>query len=151
MSELPDPSPSPQEVGSGRRDEVTAWLEYAQQVLSVGITSVQLLHAEMLLAISSAKRLFLITLLMLPVALLAWIGLTLLLAWICHQVTALYFQQPQLALGVAILVFLLQQLMAVFLLYRITIQYRRNLSLPVTRRHLHEFTEGLRNGTHSTE
>ncbi|MGB4246308.1 MAG: hypothetical protein WBJ75_01215 [Pseudohongiellaceae bacterium] len=151
MSELPDPSPAPQEADAGRRDELAAWLDYAHQVTEVGVTAVQLFHAEVRLALSSARRLFIILALMLPVVLLAWVGLTVLLAWVGHQVTGLYFQKPQLAMGVAIMVFLLQQLMAVFVMYRISVQYRRNLSLPVTRRHVQEFTEGLRNGTRSTE
>lgn len=147
MSDLPDPVPAPQEAGAGRRDELSAWLDYAHQVMHVGITSLQLLHAELSLSVSSAKRLFLITLLMLPVVLLAWIALTVLVAWLGHQVVAVYFQQSQLALGVAILLFLLQQVLAVFVLYRISIQYRRNMTLPVTRRHFQDFAEGFRRGT----
>jgi len=151
VSELPDPSPAPQEAGAGRHDELSAWLDYARQVSVVGVTAVQLFHAEVRLALSSARRLFIILVLMLPVVLLAWIGLTVLLAWVGHQVTALYFQMPQLAVGVAILMFLLQQLLAAFVMYRISIEHRRNLSLPVTRRHVQEFTEGLRSGTRSAE
>ncbi|MDP1931149.1 MAG: hypothetical protein Q8L60_06815 [Gammaproteobacteria bacterium] len=151
MSESPEsPTPS-REGGSAGRDELAAWFNYARQVSQVAVTAVQLLHAEARLAISSARRLFIITAVMLPIVLLAWIGINVLFSWIGYQLTAQYFQQPQLALGVAIVVFLVQQLLAAFVLYRISIQYRHNLSLPVTRRHLQEFTEGLRSGTRSTE
>jgi len=138
-----NPPPEPEApVGSGG-SEIKAWLDWAQQLTVAGGTLSKLALLELRLAVGDSGRLFAVGLLMLPLLFLAWIGLSVLLAWLAYLAV--------LSVTVALITFLLIQVVALIGLLMACKQYRKSLSLPATRRNLQNFMERARDGSPSAE
>lgn len=124
-------------------NELKAWLDLLQQAAAAGSALSKLAMLELRLALADGRRLILLTLLILPLLVLAWMGLSVLLGWLAYQ----YSQSVTLGLGM----FLAVQLITLATLLAVCRRYRKSLSLPVTRRHLQSYLEGSRNGAQATE
>lgn len=114
--------------------EAEAWLAMGQQALGVGGKFSRLLQVELQLAAADGARLVLLGLLMVPLALLAWVGLSVLLAWLVYDATA------HVALG--LVGFLGLQLLAMLGLLLLARRYRESLRFPASRRQWRAMTGG---------
>jgi len=126
------------------RSETDAWQDWLKDLARVSSTLSQLAAAEMRLAASDLRRYFLLSLLMLPVMLLAWIGFSVLLAWLAYN----FSTYPAAGFGT----FFLLQLLVLFYMRKLLARYRSSLSLPVTRRQLKLMLEdgGIASGKSDT-
>ena len=127
MREEP-PGPENTQQREGREDEFETWLRWLQELTEVGTGLSRLAAAEVRLATSDLKRFFVLSLLILPVALLAWCGFGVFLGWIAYELSGL----PVMGFGT----FLVLQLLALLLMRARLASYRRNMRLPVTRKQI---------------
>ena len=124
-------------------DELNAVLDWARQVSATGRAYSRLFGLELRLAVADSGRLLVVGLLMLPVAILAWIGLGVLLAWLVYQYS--------LSVGFALASFFLLQLTVLVALALACRRYSKSLSLPATRRHLNALLTEIRDEPSTTE
>ncbi|MFA5495526.1 MAG: hypothetical protein WC247_12170 [Porticoccaceae bacterium] len=124
-------------------DELKAWLEWLEQAVAAGGTLSRLAALELRLAVASSGRLLVLALVILPLVVFAWLGLSVLLGWLAFQYS--------LSVSVGLGTFLGVQLAALAALGWGCLRYRRRLSLPATRRHLQAFREGLQRGAQTTD
>lgn len=132
-SQQPPPSPQEQAPQEQAPEEHTPEEQaQAKQQAALGTLSrsyfsglLELLKLESKQALAAIPALLLLGLLMLPLALLAWIGASVLVAYLA------YSAHPSMAL--AITVFLLIQLLAIYLLKRRLETYVQRLKLPHSR------------------
>jgi hypothetical protein len=108
------------------------WLRLLQLSADVGADLGQLAVLELRLALASLGRMLLLAIAFLPLALLAWLGMSGLPAVLCYEFSG------SLALG--LLVFLALQLLALWALVTAWARYRKTLALPRTRRQLQSFS-----------
>jgi hypothetical protein len=142
MSEIPgeqrpgavDPAGQQQDV----QDELKDWLEWGKQAAETGKDFAALGWAELRLAMGDAKRIAILGLAMLPLALLAWIGLSVLLGWLA------YVPSDSVAVGLA--VFLAVQVIPILIMLMMIKGYSKSLSLPATKKHMQAFKEAFRDG-----
>jgi len=125
------------------QDELKAWVELLQQAVAAGATLSQLAMLELRLALADGGRLVALGLVMLPLALLAWLGLSVLIGWCVFQWAA------SVALGIG--AFLAVQLVTLGILGAACARYRKSLSLPATRRHLRQFMESVKPDAQATK
>ncbi len=124
-------------------DELQAWLDWGRGLALMGDAFSRLLRAELRLALVDARRLALVTALVVPVAVFAWLGLSVLIAWLG------YLASDMVVLGIA--TFLLVQCVALLAMRWLTRRYVRSLGLPHTRAHLRAVMEGFEQyGTQGT-
>jgi hypothetical protein len=114
------------EETQGTADEVAAWLSLGAGAGTVLQQFLLLLRLEARLAVGDAGRLVAVLALMLPLALLAWVGLSVLLAWL------VFSGSGSVALGIT--GFLAVQVVAMLLLALAARRFQRSLSFPATRR-----------------
>ncbi len=142
MSTVPDDNrPGSGDPASADPDSHTGpseWLEWAKQAATTGGDFFKLMFAELGLAISDAKRIAVLGLAMLPLGLLAWIGVSVLLAWLA------YVPSESVALG--IVVFIAVQVVPILVMLGMIKKYSKSLSLPATSRQIQAFKEGYQNG-----
>lgn len=129
----------PDQFGSGTQSEpaateaqLQAWAALLQQTLATGRQLSELLQLELKLAVGDGLRLLGVVLTMASLAILAWLGLSVLLAWLA------FLGSGSVALGLA--GFLVVQLLALLLLWRAARVFQRSLGLPATRRQLRAMT-----------
>jgi len=134
-----DPSAQDKDV----QDELKDWLEWGKHAAETGKDFASLGWAELRLAMSYAKRIAVLGLAMLPLALLAWIGLSVLLAWLA------YVPSGSVALGLA--VFLAVQVIPIMIMLMMIKGYSKSLSLPATKRHIQAFKEAFRDGAKASD
>lgn len=125
------------------QDELKAWVELLQQAVAAGATLSQLAMLELRLALADGGRLVALGLVMLPLALLAWLGLSVLIGWCVFQWAA------SVTLGIG--AFLAVQLVTLGILGAACARYRKSLSLPATRRHLRQFMESVKPDAQATK
>ncbi|MEQ8515450.1 MAG: hypothetical protein RIC38_07585 [Chromatocurvus sp.] len=123
-------SPSPDEAESRDTDgvevQLQAWLALGAQALTVVDRLSTVLRLELGLALADAKRLLLVLLAMIPLALFAWLGLCVMLAWLAYAASA--------SVGLGLATFLALQIGTLLLLLRAARRFQRSLGLPATRR-----------------
>lgn len=125
--------------------ELKSSLEWLEQAALAGGDLVRLAGLELRLAAGDSARLLVLGLAMIPLALLAWIGLSVLLAWL---VFAWLGSQ-----ALAIASFIVVQLLAIGILLAYCRKFARSLSFPATSRHwnaLKEHSHGTQ-GTAETD
>jgi hypothetical protein len=105
---------------------LTAWLSLGAEAGTVFQQFLALLRLEARLAVGDAGRLLAVFALMLPLALLSWVGLSMLLAWL------VFSGSGSVALGIT--GFLAVQVVAMLLLALAARRFQRSLSFPATRR-----------------
>ncbi|MFV0276328.1 MAG: hypothetical protein ACK5HY_03975 [Parahaliea sp.] len=126
---VPPPDPSP-------RDQ--SLLELFQLLADTGADLGQLTLLELRLAAQNLGRMVVLALLFLPLALLIWLGFSLLPALALYQASGSLVQ--------AAAVFLFIQLAALGLLCLLWLRYRRSLRLPRTREQVKALGAGLDRG-----
>lgn len=119
-------------------DELDAWKRWWQSLGETASLFFALARAEFSLAAEDARRLLILLLLAIPLAILAWIGLGVLAATIVYRFTAL----PEVAAGT----FLLLQLLPLLVIAWLVRRYQRSLQLPRTRKHLKRLMEDIQHG-----
>lgn len=119
------------------------WSDWIKQATEAGSNLAELFSLEIKLAVSDAGRMLCLLLLALPIALLAWLSLSGLLAWIVVDYSS------SVTLGLA--AFLLLQLGVLLSLRLLWKRYKRSLSLPLTREHLQSFMGGAQTANLQTE
>ncbi|MBM69107.1 MAG: hypothetical protein CME43_06475 [Haliea sp.] len=135
-----DPEESSAGTRTGVEAELRNWQKFLEQAVEAGNQFSRLVALELKLAAGDAGRLILVVLAIVPLVILAWLGLTLLLAWQAYAST------QSVALGLA--VFTLLQLLTLGWLWTAARRYARTLALPVTRRQLRTMM-GADNGAES--
>jgi len=127
----------------GVTDELKAALDWFRQLAGLGGAYSRLFALELRLALGDARRLLILGLLMIPVALLAWIALGALLSWL------VYGYSRSVTWGLT--AFFLIQTLTLAGLALTCRRYVASLSLPATRRHLHDLLAETRDETHPSE
>lgn len=140
-----DESPVPRQssLADELTDELKASLDWLRQVSGVGSAYSRLFALELRMALGDSGRLLALGLLMVPVALLAWIGLVILLAWLVYQYS--------LSVTFALATFFLLQVVVLIVVALACRRYAKSLSLPATRRHLNALLAETRDEPSPTE
>lgn len=121
------------EYSAAAQRELQAWLSLVQQVMATGSRFRTVLGLELKLALGDSRRLILVSLAMIPLLLLAWLGLSVLAGWLVYLVS------HSVALG--LVGFVVVQLVALLWLRRAAKVYGRSLGLPASRRQLQAIME----------
>lgn len=120
-------------------DQLQVWASWLDQAGAICSDIVELLQLELRLALSSSKRLLILILLFVPLLMLAWMGVSLLLSW------QVYLLNMSVTLG--LLAFCLIQILGLVAIVVSWNHYKKSLSLPLTRQHIHQLIEGEHNET----
>ncbi|WP_185267728.1 hypothetical protein [Halopseudomonas xiamenensis] len=118
--------------------ELKSSLEWLEHAALAGGDLVRLAGLELRLAAGDSGRLVVLGLVMLPIALLAWIGLSVLLAWLVFA----WLGSQALAIGTFIVV----QVVALGIMAAYCKKFAKSLSFPATNRQLKALKEQV-NGT----
>lgn len=135
---MSDDSARPATAGVERAasvDVAEAWMLLLRQLANAGGLLSTLALAELRLAAGDLRRAVLVSLLILPVLLLAWLGTAALLCWAAFTLSG--------SAVAALAVFVVLQLLALVWLRSLLAAYRRNLTLPATRQQLKLILEDL--------
>lgn len=125
-----------------RQLEIDAWLRWLADLRDAGSALLRLLAAELRLASSDLKRFLLLSLLVLPLVVLAWLGLALFLSWIVYALTG--------SLGGGFAGFFLLHVGILLVIRRQLKRYKQRMSLPETRKYIGVITEELRRAPERT-
>ncbi len=135
-----DPPPDAAVAGSPPRkseflDELDRARQLASQVSSWGGSMLGLARLELQLAAQCLPRIFALAMALLPLAGLAWVSLSLLLAWLAYVATGI------VAVGLTV-IFLLQLLMIALCLRKLK-KLRAESAFRETRAQWHQFFDGF--------
>ncbi len=130
-----------QPAGQSLSGELKSSLEWLEHAALAGGDLVRLAGLELKLAAGDSGRLLLLALAVVPVVLLAWIGISVLLGWL----VLLWLGSGTLA----IITFILVQLLAMGVMAVYARKFARSLSFPATSRQLQALKEQL-NGAQDT-
>lgn len=115
-------------------ESLEAWTSWLQQSAVIGHDILHLLRLELQLAFKDSKRLLVLALLFIPVAMLAWIGFSVLSAWLIYSVNT------SVAQGLlAFFAFQITGLLALIFGWK---HYRKSLRLPMTTEHVGRLLKG---------
>ncbi|WP_339671164.1 hypothetical protein [Dasania marina] len=132
MSESPDAENSNDKAENTEQlAALQVWASWLQQSAAMGSELLQLLQLELRLAIKDSKRLFVLALLFVPLLILAWLGFTVLLAWLVYLVNASMTQ--------GLLTFLALQIAGLGIIAMAWQHYKKSLRLPLTTQQLRDF------------
>lgn len=136
-------STQPQDERANQPDDTSdepleIWSDWIKQATEAGSNLAELFALEIKLAVGDAGRMFCVLLLALPVVFLAWLGLSVLLAWVVVDYSG--------SVTPGLVTFLLLQLGVLLSLRLLWKRYKRSLSLPLTREHLQSFMGGVQTG-----
>tara|TARA_R110000782_G_scaffold23885_3_gene62099 strand:- start:203 stop:646 length:444 start_codon:yes stop_codon:yes gene_type:complete len=147
MSEIPgetnlnsgDPGRSP-ETG---QDEIQAWADWFSHAASAGGDLAKLAAMELRLALGDTGRIVALVLVAVPLLLLAWIGFSVLVAWLLFL--------PTLSVVAAIGAFLVVQLIPLGVIWWSIKRYGKSWSFTATRDHIRAFKEGAERAAKTTD
>ncbi|WP_019528685.1 hypothetical protein [Dasania marina] len=132
MSESPDAGSSNNNAENTEQlAALQVWASWLQQSAAMGSELLQLLQLELRLAIKDGKRLFVLALLFVPLLILAWLGITVLLAWLVYLVNVSVTQ--------GLLAFLALQIAGLWIITLAWKHYKKSLRLPLTTQQLRDF------------
>lgn len=120
---------------SQSRVELEDWQKWLENLREAGAALLRLASAELQLAAGDLRRFLLLSLLVLPVAILAWLGFALFLSWVAYSVSG--------SLGAGFAGFFLLHFFILLAIRQLMVRYRKSLSMPLTREHLGEIMEAL--------
>ncbi len=123
--------------------ELEDWLKWFGNLRDAGAALLRLAAAELQLAAGDLRRFLLLSLLVLPVGFLAWLGLALFLSWAVYSASG--------SLGAGFAGFFLLHFAILLVIRQRLARYRKSMSLPVTRDHLGEIVEELRRAPQRTD
>lgn len=115
-------------------DEMNALMGWLQSAASTGSEIFDLFKLEVRLAVTDVKRLILLSKLLVPMLVLAWMSLSAVLAW--H----VYLLNISVSQGLLFLCCL--QFLGLFGVTFGLKYYQKSLTLPLTRQHIRRFVEG---------
>lgn len=115
-------------------DEASVFMAWLQSAATTGSDIVDLFQLELRLAITDVKRLMLLAKLLMPILVLAWMCLSSVLSW--H----VYLLNSSVTQGLWFLCIL--QFLALLMIVIGLKVYQKNLTLPLTRRHIKQFIDG---------
>jgi uncharacterized membrane protein YqjE len=147
MSEIPgetnlqsgDPGKGP-EPG---QDEIQAWLDWFKHAVSAGGDLAKLARMELSLALGDTKRIVLLALVAVPLIVLAWMGLSVMAAWLVFL--------PVQSVAAAIGVFIAVQIIPLVIIGWSIKRYRKSWAFAATREHLQAFKEGAESAAKTTD
>ncbi|MBL4832755.1 MAG: hypothetical protein JKY26_02180 [Pseudomonas sp.] len=147
MSEIPgetnlhsgDPGRGPE----AEENELQAWLEWFKHAGAAGADLAKLARMELSLALGDTKRIVLLGLLAIPLAVLTWLGLSVLIAWLCYI--------PTQSVSAAIGMFIGVQVVPLLLIAMSVKRYRKSWAFAATREHLKAFKEGAESAAKTTD
>lgn len=113
-------------TAAGLEEELRGWLELAVEAFETGNQFSRLALLELKLAAGDSARLLILALAAVPLVILAWLGLSVLLAWLAYSTLG------SIPLGLAC--FTLIQVLALLVMGLAAKRYARSLALPATRR-----------------
>lgn len=120
----------------GVKSDLSASLAWFQSLITMISALLRLAMAELSLAREDLGRMIMGALLFIPLLLMTWVALTALAAWI------IYVQTASATLGFT--AFAAIHVVAVVVLYKRLNNYKRSLSLPVTRAQLTAIVDEIR-------
>ena len=129
-----DPEGSAKDNVNATEAELRAWMTLGTDALAMFEQLITLLRLELTLAIADGKRLILVGLAMIPLVLLAWIGFSVLVAWVVYAITA--------SVAVGLSGFLLLQIGVLGILVLAARRFSRSLGFPASRRQLNAILQG---------
>lgn len=125
-----------------QQTELEAWLRWLRDLSDAGSALLRLAAAELQLAGGDLRRFILVSLLVLPVGFLAWLGFALLLSWMAYSASG--------SLGAGYAAFFLLHFALLLWIRRLLARYRKSMSLPVTREHFAIIVKELRRAPQRT-
>jgi len=130
--------PGEQKFSGKTQDELNAWLAWLQQLTALGTALSALASAEIRLAGGDLRRLLLIVLLLFPVIIFTWLGLSVCISWFVYSVSGFA--------GAGFFAFFVLQASAAVYIRVLIKRYRRSLTMPMTRKYLAEILEDIKHG-----
>ncbi|SDS75268.1 hypothetical protein SAMN05216198_2690 [Halopseudomonas litoralis] len=124
------------------KDELKSSLAWLEHAALAGGDLVRLVGLELRLAIADSGKLAVLGLAMVPLLLLAWIGLSVLLGWLAFAWSG--------SVALSIVVFIVVQLATLGVMAALCKKYAKSLSFPATKRQLQTLKEET-SGTKETE
>jgi len=125
-------------VGGQAQDELNAWLAWLRQLGALAGALATLATAEIRLAGGDLRRIFLLSLLIFPMVIITWLGLSVFVSWLVYSQSGM----P----GAGLFTFFAIQAGATCYMGYLFKKYRRSLTLPMTRRYLDEIVEDIKSG-----
>ena len=132
----PEGPPEQATTEAAVQDTVQEWVALGKQAGAAASTLGKLLGAELKLAGADTGRLIAVGLILLCVASMAWFGLSVLIAWLA------YGQLDSVTL--ALLVFIVVQVVAILILVKAAMVFKRSLGLPATKRNVRAIVDSAR-------
>ncbi|HDZ56476.1 MAG TPA: hypothetical protein ENH64_08365 [Pseudomonas xinjiangensis] len=118
-------------------------MDWAKNAGATAGDLIKLMFLELKLAMSDTRRIVVLGLAMVPLALLAWIGLSVLLAWWAYV--------PSESVTLALCVFLAVQVVPIIIMLSMIKKYSKSLSLPSTKKQMAAFKEGFQSGSETAD
>ena len=142
MSEIPDEArPGEGATATGEADlqtELKALGDWARHAALTGKDLGKLALTELRLTMTESGRIAVLGLAMLPLAMLAWIGLSVLLGWWAYV--------PSESVTLGIVAFLAVQIIPMLIMLMMIKGSAKNLGFSVTKQHIQAFKEGIKDG-----
>lgn len=130
--------PDKDDSGGNAQDELGAWLAWFRQLGALGSALLTLATAEIRLAGGDLRRLLILSLLLLPMIIITWLGLSVFVSWLVYNQSG--------TAGAGLFTFFAIQAGATLTMWLLFKKYRRSLTLPMTRRYLDEIVEDIKHG-----
>jgi len=124
--------------GGHAQDELSAWRAWLKQLGALAGALSTLATAEIRLAGGDLRRLVLLSLLLFPMVIFTWLGLSVFVSWLVYSQSGM----P----GAGLFTFFAGQAGATAYMWFLFKKYRRSLTLPMTRRYLDEIVEDIKSG-----
>lgn len=115
--------------------ELNIWSTWLTQAAAAGADFAELFALEVRLAVGDARRLLMLAMIAIPLLLFAWLGFSVLIAWLVGEYLTSVIWGLAAFLGIQLIV-----LGSLVCLWQ---RYKRSLKLPLTRQYLHAFMGGL--------
>lgn len=142
MNEIPDESrPGEGETATGEADlqtELKALADWAKHAALTGKDLGKLALAEIRLTMTESGRIAVLGLAMLPLAMLTWIGLSVLLGWWAYV--------PSESVTLGLIVFLAVQIIPMAIMLMMIKRSSKNLGLSATKQHIQALKQGVQDG-----
>jgi hypothetical protein len=123
----------------GAGGELESWIGWMQQVVLFVVALGSLASAEGRLALSDVKRVFVASIMLIPLMMLMWLSLGVWLSWLVYSWSG--------SAGYAFFAFFVLQAAMSWYLRKMIKTYRSTLSLPKTRQYVHELLEDIKRGS----
>ncbi|MEX1197940.1 MAG: hypothetical protein WEB57_08785 [Pseudohongiellaceae bacterium] len=128
---------------SQQQAELEGWLQWLGDLRNTAAALLRLASAELQLAAGDLRRFLVLSLLVLPVGFLAWLGLALFLCWLVYTASG--------SMGAAFAGFFMLHFIILLVIQRLLVRYRKSMSLPATRGYLADIVEEFKRAPQRTD